>query len=158
MAKTVLATFSDRSSAERAVNELRDKGFDRDISILAKDDRRNNHQDGNNQDNDSVMNGVSTGGSVGGLLGLAAGAGAIAIPGIGPLLAVGPIAGLLSGAVTGGLAGGLADYGIPAEKGRFYEDKIKQGSTLVTVRCEDDMSQRAVESLSRNGGRDVETH
>lgn len=107
---------------------------------------------------DPVNDGASTGGVIGGLVGLAAGAGALAIPGLGPLLAAGPIAGLLSGAATGGIAGGLADYGIPSERGRFFEDRVKQGRVLVSVRCDDTRAKEASGILSANGGQDVEIH
>ncbi|HBV97021.1 MAG: membrane protein [Peptococcaceae bacterium BICA1-7] len=161
MSRTVISAFDSREGAEKAVNDLRGKGFEKDISILAKDDHSRENAKGTDapySGGDSVANGVSTGGVAGGLIGLAAGAGALAIPGIGPLLAVGPIAGLLSGAATGGIAGGLADYGIPAERGRFYEDKIKQGSMLVTVKCDDNKAQEASGVLTQYGGQNVEIH
>lgn len=159
MAKTVISTFGDRSSAERAVSALRDRGFDKDISIVAKDDRNErNNRNRDNSDNNSIMTGVSSGGAVGGLLGLAAGAGALVIPGIGPLLAAGPIAGALTGAATGGIAGGLIDFGIPSDRGRYYEDRIKQGNALVTVNCDDSKAEEASELLRQNGGSDVEIH
>ncbi|MCL6610268.1 MAG: general stress protein [Peptococcaceae bacterium] len=162
MSKTVIATFNNRDSAERAVNDLRSKGFERDISLLAKDEKIGrgdaNKYNTNFTGGDPVMNGVSTGGTIGGLIGLAAGAGALAIPGIGPLVAAGPIAGLLSGAATGGIAGGLADYGIPADRGRFFEERIRQGDILVAVRCEDNKAEEASRILSRHGGSDVEIH
>lgn len=162
MSKTVIATFNSRDSAERAVNDLRGKGFDRDISVLAKGEKIG-EGDANKFNTkftggDPVTNGISTGGTLGGLVGLAAGAGALAIPGIGPLVAAGPIAGLLSGAATGGIAGGLADYGIPKERGRFFEDRIKQGDILVTVRCDDTKAEEASKILSQYGGKDVEIH
>ncbi len=162
MSKTVIGTFGSHDSAERAVNDLRNRGFDKDISILAK-----NAKDGGGDINkyntrftggDPVTNGAGTGGTIGGLIGLAAGAGALAIPGIGPLVAAGPIAGLLSGAATGGIAGGLADYGIPAARGRFFEDRVKQGNVLVAVRCADTKAEEASGIMSRHGGKDVEIH
>ena len=67
------------------------------------------------------------------MAGLAVGAGALFIPGIGPLIAAGPIAGMLSGAAAGGIAGGLIDWGIPAEESHHYEEDVKQGKTLVAV-------------------------
>jgi uncharacterized membrane protein len=162
MSKTVIASFSQRDSAERAINDLRGKGFERDISILAKDEKGGkgdaDKYSARFTGGDPVTDGVGTGGVVGGLLGLAAGAGALAIPGIGPLVAAGPIAGILSGAATGGIAGGLADYGIPKEKSRFFEEKIKQGDVLVMVRCDDNKAQEASGVLTRYGGRDVEIH
>jgi uncharacterized membrane protein len=161
MSKTVIGAFDSRESAEKAVNDLRRRGFEKDISILTRDDHSRENARGTDSPysgGDSVGNGVSTGGVVGGLLGLAAGAGALAIPGIGPLVAAGPIAGLLSGAATGGIAGGLADYGIPTERGRFFEDKIKQGSILVTVKCDDAKAQEASGILNQYGGKNVEIH
>ena len=162
MSKTVIATFADRNSAERAISDLRNKGYERDISLLAKDEKAGkgdaNKYNTNFTGGDPVMDGASTGGAVGGLLGLAVGAGALAIPGIGPLVAAGPIAGLLSGAATGVIAGGLADYGIPAERGRFYEDRIKQGDILVAVRCDEKKAEEASKVLSQFGGKDVEIH
>lgn len=162
MSKTVIGTFSNRDGAERAVNELRGKGFERDISILAKDDK-GGQGDANKYNTrftggDPVTDGISTGGAIGGLVGLAAGAGALAIPGIGPLLAAGPIAGLLSGAATGGIAGGLADFGIPKERGQHFEERVKQGDVLVAVRCADDKAEEASRILNQYGGNDVETH
>jgi uncharacterized membrane protein len=107
---------------------------------------------------DNVADGTATGGVIGGLAGLAVGAGALAIPGIGPLIAAGPIAGLLSGAATGGIAGGLIDWGIPQERGKFYEEKVKQGNILVSVRTSANRINDAADTLRRNGARDVEVH
>ncbi|AEG14653.1 hypothetical protein Desku_1066 [Desulfofundulus kuznetsovii DSM 6115] len=161
MAKTVLATFSARESADRAVAELRSRGFDREISVVAKEDvaRGERRADaGPMMGGDPVADGTATGGVLGGLAGLVAGAGALAIPGIGPIVAAGPIAGLLSGAATGGIAGGLIDWGIPAERGRYYEEKVKQGNILVSVRCDDNKANDAAAVLRQFGGQDVETH
>ncbi|MDK2887727.1 hypothetical protein SAMN02745218_02893 [Desulfofundulus australicus DSM 11792] len=161
MAKTVLATFSSRESADRAVAELRSRGFDREISVVAKEDVARNEQRaeaGPTMGGDPVADGTATGGVLGGLAGLIAGAGALAIPGIGPIVAAGPIAGLLSGAATGGIAGGLIDWGIPAERGRYYEEKVKQGNILVSVRCDDNKANDAATVLRQFGGQDVETH
>ncbi len=162
MAKTVISTFNSRDSAERAVSDLRSKGFDREISIVAKDDQRAQGQrrDDNalNMGGDPVFDGTTTGGVLGGLAGLAAGAGALAIPGIGPIIAAGPIAGLLSGAATGGIAGGLLDWGIPAERGRYYEERVKQGNILVSVRTDDKKASDAANVLRNYGSQDVEIH
>lgn len=161
MSKTVIGTFDSRDSAERAINALRGKGFEKDISVVARDDKAGGDVNKYNTrftGGDPVTDGASTGGVLGGLVGLAAGAGALAIPGLGPLLAAGPIAGLLSGAATGGIAGGLADFGIPSERGRFFEDRVKEGRVLVSVRCDDARAGEASEMLKANGGQDVETH
>ncbi len=156
--KTVLSTFPNQDAAEKAVAELRQKGYDKDISIIARDGQNRENNQYTTMGNDSVTDGATTGGVLGGLAGLAVGAGALAIPGIGPLIAAGPIAGLLSGAATGGIAGGLVDWGIPQERSKFYEDKVKQGSILVSVHTEDNRINEAADTLRRFGAQDVETH
>lgn len=155
--KKVISTFSSRDAAEKAVGELRQKGFDQDISIIAKDENREKNQY-TTMNNENITTGTATGGVLGGLAGLAVGAGALAIPGIGPLIAAGPIAGLLSGAATGGIAGGLVDYGIPQDRSKFYEEKVKQGSILATVQADDNKINEAADVLRKNGAQDVETH
>lgn len=162
MAKTVLGTFNSQESAERAIAQLRERGFDRNISIVAKEEaaqgERRNEYNAPAMGGDPVTDGTTTGGVLGALAGLVAGAGALAIPGIGPIVAAGPIAGLLSGAATGGIAGGLIDWGIPAERGRYYEEKVKQGNILVSVRCDDNKANDAATILRQFGAQDVETH
>jgi len=156
--KTVLSTFSNRDAAEKAVAELRQKGFDNDISIVAKDDQNRAKNQDTTMGGDSISDGATTGGVLGGLVGLAVGAGALAIPGIGPFIAAGPIAGLLSGAATGGIAGGLVDWGIPQERSKFYEERVKQGSILVSIRADEKRINEAADTLRRFGAQDVETH
>jgi uncharacterized membrane protein len=82
-------------------------------------------------------------------------AGALVIPGIGPLIAMGPIAGLLSGAATGGIAGGLIDWGIPEAEGQHYEEDVRQGKTLVSVQGSEDRLNEAADILRRHGAHDV---
>lgn len=161
MSKTVIGVFSSRDQAEKAVAELRGKGFDNEISILAKEDKATPNRDENSVmfgGGDSAADGATTGGVLGGIAGLALGAGALAIPGIGPIIAAGPIAGLLSGAAAGGLAGGLADWGIPESRSRFYEGKVKEGGIVAAVKSSDDKIDMAADILRRNGAQDVETH
>jgi uncharacterized membrane protein len=151
MAKTVIGVFRNRSDADRAVEELRQKGFGRDISIIARGE-------GERAGEGTVAEGVVTGGTLGGLAGLLAGAGALAIPGVGPILAAGPIAGALTGAATGGLAGGLIDWGIPEERGRFYEQKVREGNLVAMVKSSDQKVNEAADIMRRHGAQDVETH
>ncbi|APC07927.1 DUF1269 domain-containing protein [Neomoorella thermoacetica] len=162
MAKTVIAVFSNEQVAKEAVEDLRRAGFDREISILAKDQgREGGDQEGGlkmGADTGGISDGVTTGGVLGGLAGLAAGAGALVIPGIGPLIAAGPIAGLLSGAATGGVAGGLIDWGIPESEGREYENEIRQGKMLVSVRCDDQRADQANKILKDHGADRVRIH
>jgi len=154
--KTVIGTFDSRDQAEKAVSALRNNGFYDEISVVASDRTRA----GGPQDvtGGSVASGVSTGGVLGGLAGLAMGAGALAIPGIGPIVAAGPIAGILSGAATGGIAGGLIDWGVPAERSRFYEGKVKEGKILASVRSDEGKVNKAAGFLRDNGAKDVEVH
>lgn len=157
MLKTVVGLFDSKDQAEKAVSALRGRGFYEEISIVAAD--RNKAGDRNTENNQgSVASGVSTGGMLGGLAGLAMGAGALVIPGIGPILAAGPIAGLLSGAATGGIAGGLIDWGIPAERGEYYEGKVKEGKILASVRTDEAKINDAARIMRENGAKDVETH
>ena len=156
--KTVLSTFADRQQAERAVDELRKKGFEKEISILARDNENKGQDQGAMGRGNNITGGTATGGVIGGLAGLAVGAGALAIPGIGPLIAAGPIAGMLSGAATGGVAGGLIDWGIPDERSKYYEGKVKEGRVLVSVHADDQKINDAEETLKRLGAQDVEVH
>jgi uncharacterized membrane protein len=161
MLKTVIGLFDSRDQAERAVSALRNSGFHEEISIVAADKSQATGQQKSGEmgvNEGSISSGVSTGGVLGGLAGLAAGAGALAIPGIGPIVAAGPIAGLLSGAATGGIAGGLIDWGIPAERGKYYEGKVREGKILASVRTEEAKINSAADILRKNGASDVETH
>lgn len=158
MARVVLGIFDTRDQAERAVQELRNKGFHKEISVLARDEKMKKEGLQMGGDTDTTAEGITTGGILGGLAGLAAGAGALVVPGIGPLLAAGPIAGLLSGAATGGLAGGLIDWGIPVEEGRRYEEDIRQGKILVAVQSSGPKLDDAANTLRQFGAQDVKTH
>jgi len=173
MSKTVVAVFSKENAARQAIENLRQAGFDREISILARnnDARQEQVHEQRQRDRDFGMNfgavdpdtvdignGIGTGGALGGLAGLAAGAGALVIPGLGPLIAAGPIAGLLSGAATGGIAGGLLDLGIPEAEGRQYENDIRQGKIMVSVRTADNRADQANRILNENGADRVRIH
>jgi len=163
--RTVVGVFASQRTAEETVSDLRRAGFDREISILAKEGQRG---EGGNDiggatmraggDMGNVSNGVTTGGVIGGLAGLAVGAGALVIPGLGPLVAAGPIAGLLSGAATGGIAGGLVDWGIPEAEGRKYEEDVKQGRILVSVRAAEQKADEAAKIMRNHGADRVKTH
>lgn len=156
MSKTVVAAFANRDQAEKAVNELRSQGFDQEISVVAKKDNAGGNEGMQMTGGDSVSDGASTGGALGALAGLAVGAGALAIPGLGPLLAAGPIAGMLSGAATGGLAGGLVDFGIPEAESKQLEEDVRQGKALVAVQT--DRSEEAAQALRNNAGENVKIH
>jgi uncharacterized membrane protein len=153
MTRTVIGDFDARDTAEQAVQDLRNKGFEKEISVLGSENQLKGsaHQD-------TAMDGITTGGTLGGLAGLALGAGALAIPGIGPIVAAGPLAGALSGVAAGGLAGGLIDYGIPANRSKFYEQRVREGKILVSLKADDAQVDKAAGVLRQFGAHDVETH
>jgi len=160
---TVIGVFRDVKTAEEAVRALRNKGFkDNEISIVAKDDqnktRKRDMEVGGEMGTDTISDGTAWGGALGGVAGLLAGVGALAIPGIGPIVAAGPLAGVLSGAVTGGVAGGLIDLGIPEERGRQYEQELKKGGILAVIETSEDKVNDASSILRQNGAKDVEAH
>ena len=165
MSKTVVGIFESERVAEEAIDDLRKSGFDDEISMLAKDKsdkssrkRNDSFEMGSDMNAGELTDGVTTGGILGGLGGLAVGAGALAIPGLGPLIAAGPITGLLSGAVTGGVAGGLVDWGIPEEDGRHYEEQLRQNKIMVAINSSADESSEAESILKNHGAEEVKIH
>ncbi|MCE2983069.1 MAG: DUF3341 domain-containing protein, partial [Parachlamydia sp.] len=109
---------------------------------------------------EGAATGATAGGLIGGTLGLLAGIGALAIPGLGPFIAAGPIMGALSGIGAGGALGGiigaLAGAGIPEYEAKRYENRLKEGGVLVSVRAiNDDRAKHAKELLQANGAQDV---
>ncbi|NMB45901.1 MAG: hypothetical protein GX998_05750 [Firmicutes bacterium] len=159
---TIIGTFSSREQAEKAVRALRDKGFTEDeISVVAK--RGGQQGDFETAGDDmggmgGASQGTAWGSALGGVAGLLAGVGALAIPGIGPIVAAGPLAATLSGAVTGGVAGGLLDLGIPEERGRYFEEEVKKGRFLTVIDTDSGMVEDAAKIMRDNGAADVESH
>ncbi len=161
MQKTVLGVFDNTTQAERAVDDLQRKGFkENEISIVAKKATagRGGRGRGDMEAGPDISGGVTTGGAIGGVAGLLAGVGALAIPGIGPIVAAGPIAAALSGAVTGGIAGGLIDWGIPEDVGERYEQRVREGKVVAMVRTNDTRINEAADIFRRHGAHEVETH
>lgn len=158
--RTVTGFFTSRDQAEKAVADLRRLGWTNEISIIAKDEQggEKGPRTSNFTGGDGISDGVTSGAAIGGLAGLALGAGALAIPGFGPLIAAGPIAAAISGAATGGVAGGLVDYGIPEEKGREYEGRLRKGKMMVSIKADDMKAQEAASSLRQHGAENVEIH
>jgi len=112
----------------------------------------------NNAINDNISDGVLSGGILGGLAGLLIGAGSLVIPGLGIIAAAGPVAGLLSGAVTGGIVGGLVDLGIPESDSRRYENNIRGGKVLFSMKTDEDKVSRITSILRNNGATNVDVH
>ena len=156
--------YSDRTSFDQALEALRAAEFrNSDISaILPERDRTTKDlaAEINTKAPEGVATGASTGAAVGGVLGWLVGIGALAIPGVGPLVAAGPIVAALAGAgaagATGGLIGGLIGAGIPEIEAKRYAGRIRDGGYLLSVHCDDsNWAKRAEEILEATGGRDV---
>src|SRR5438309_2422409 len=139
----VFGLYASPALAENAVDHLLGKGFSNSaISVLLPDDEstRAFAHEKHTKAPEGAATGVTTGGIIGGSLGLLAGIGALAIPGVGPFIAAGPImgtlAGLGSGGVVGGLIGALVGMGIPEFEAKRYEGRIKEGGILLSVHCD----------------------
>lgn len=161
--KAVIGLVSSDAKAELIVAELQRAGFaTSDISVLFPDKRgtRDFAHENNTKAPEGAVAGVGAGGAIGGTLGLLAGIGALAIPGVGPFIAAGPIMAALSGAAAGaavgGVAGALVGMGIPEIEAKQYEGKIKGGNILLSVHVEDaDWRSRAKRILEASGAQDV---
>jgi len=156
--------YPDRSAFERALDSLRAAGFrNSDISaILPERDRTTKDlvAEINTKAPEGIATGAGTGAAVGGVVGWLVGIGAIAIPGIGPLVAAGPVVAALAGAgaagAAGGLVGGLVGAGIPEVEAKRYAGRIREGGYLLSVHCDDKTwAIRAEEILEGTGGRNV---
>jgi hypothetical protein len=152
--KSVFCIVPHRTQAELIVERLKTEGFsNNDISVLFPDESttRDFGHEKNTKAPEGIATGASAGGVVGGALGWLAGIGALAIPGVGPLMAAGPIFAALSaaavGAAVGGIAGGLVGLGIPELEAKRYEGKIKAGNILLSVHTEDTGQVGAVEKI-----------
>jgi hypothetical protein len=165
MAKAVFCIATSEFQAEAIVNELKVAGFaDNDISVLFPDKTgtKDFAHEQNTKAPEGAVTGASTLGVVGGALGWLAGIGALAIPGIGPFVAAGPIMAALGGAAVGaavgGIAGALVGMGIPEYEAKRYEGKIKAGNILISVHSESaDESKRTKEIFEQAGAQDVST-
>jgi hypothetical protein len=159
----VFGIFKSRSQAESCVDNLMAAQFrSDDISVLAPDQQTTKDlaTEKNTKAPEGATAGATTGGVIGGTLGLLAGIGALAIPGVGPFIAAGPIMGALSGmgvgAAAGGLVGALVGMGIPEYEAKRYEGRVKEGGILVSVHCDDsEWVDRAKEILKDAGADDI---
>lgn len=155
--------FRNRSSVDSAVTALKNAGFSSsDISVLMadKDSTRDFATEKNTKAPEGATTGAGTGAVLGGTLGWLAGIGALAIPGIGPFVAAGPIMAALAGASVGGAVGGISGaiigFGIPEYEAKRYEGAVKDGGTLLSVHCDDsELVKRAKEILKQNGAEDI---
>ncbi|MBD2181413.1 DUF1269 domain-containing protein [Planktothrix sp. FACHB-1355] len=166
--RRAVGVFSHRQDAEYALTELRDSGFPMDkVSLIAKDTGKADRFAGSDVrdiDNDTnadegAKTGAIAGGALGGITGLLVGLGALAIPGIGPVMLAGAAAtaiatalsGGVIGAAAGGLIGALIGLGIPEDRARVYSDRVSRGGYLVIVDGSEDDIRRAESILNRRG-------
>ena len=163
MKRSALCLVDTETQADAIVGKLRSAGFsDNDISVLFPDKgstRDFAHKKETKMPEGATV-GASTGGVVGGTIGLLAGIGALAIPGLGPFIAAGPIMAALSGgaigAVGGGLTGALIGLGIPEYEAKRYEGKVKEGGILISVHSEsNDDTRRAKDIFKEEGAHDI---
>jgi hypothetical protein len=159
----VYGIYGSGEHAERAVDTLIAAGFaSADISVLLPDTRttRDFAHEKNTKAPEGTTTGAAAGGAIGGTLGVLAGVGALAIPGIGPFIAAGPImaglAGLGVGGAVGGLVGALVGMGIPEYEAKRYEGHVKNGGTLLSVHCNSsEQISRAKDLLKSTGATDI---
>ena len=166
MSKTSLfGIVKTHAQAEQIVAGLQGAGFPAsEISVLLPDNQ-GKHDIGHvkaTKAPEGATTGAATGGVAGGVLGLLAGIGALAIPGVGPFIAAGPIMAALSGAAigatTGGVVGGLIGMGIPEIEAKRYEDKLKAGNYLIAVHTHNgDEKDRAKAIFEQAGAEDIST-
>ncbi len=161
MSKSVFCIVSDITQAEALIDNLRLAGFtNSDVSVLMPDQGgiRDLVPEKHSKAPEGAATGAGLGAVAGGALGWLAGIGALALPGMGPFIAAGPIMAFLSGAAvggaTGGAAGGLIGLGIPEYEAKQYEGKLREGKILISVHCDNkeeiEMSEKIMKAADAN--------
>ncbi len=161
--KSVYAIAISEGQANQIVDNLTKSGFSsNDISVLFPD-KTTTHEfshENNTKAPEGAVTGAATGGVLGGTLGLLVGIGALAIPGVGPLIAAGPLlaalSGVAAGVTVGGITGGLIGLGIPELEAKRYENRIAEGNILISIIAHsgDDVT-LAKEVLKKAGAEDI---
>lgn len=162
---SVYCIAKNNSQAQRIVERLRNEGFTPDdISVLFPDQAGNKELAIGNSTKlpEGTAIGAGTGAVVGGALGWTVGIGALAIPGLGPFIAAGPIlaalSGMAAGGTLGGLSGGLIGMGIPEYEAQRYETKVRAGNFLISVHTDNgDQSARVRQIFTDEGAEDIST-
>jgi hypothetical protein len=159
----VFGIYPDRMAVEEAVEHLRRAGFrSTDVSVLFPDNQgtKDFAHEKNTKAPEGATTGVVSGGIAGGVLGWLTGIGALAIPGLGPFIAAGPIVAALAGAgavgALGGVIGALVGMGIPEYEAKRYEGRIREGGVLLSVHCDSsDWVKRGKDILRETGAQDI---
>ncbi|MGZ9075810.1 MAG: general stress protein, partial [Burkholderiaceae bacterium] len=175
MAKTIVGSFDSFEEAQEVLRDLQQKGFSRDdISVIANNATgkyssqsagvAQSRADTGTTVSDTgaaTATGAAAGGVLGGAAGLVVGLMGLAIPGIGPIVAAGPIAAALAGAgvgaVAGGLIGGLTGVGVSEDDASYYAESVRRGGALVTVRADDSRADEAASAMRSHGAVDIES-
>jgi uncharacterized membrane protein len=159
MNKAVIGIVQNREQAETVVETLQSSGVkSTDISVLFpnKQGAHDFAHEHNTKAPEGAVTGIGTGGIVGGAIGLLAGIGALAIPGLGPFIAAGPLMATLSGAAAGatlgGITGALVGLGIPEYEAKIYEGKIRGGNLLIAVHTSDANERKRIEDVYKRAG------
>jgi len=159
----VFGIYQTQADVEFAVDALRAEGFrNTDVSVLFPENKgtKDFAVEKHTKAPEGTAAGATTGLVVGGVLGWLVGIGALAIPGVGPLIAAGPIVATLTGigvgGTVGGIAGALVGMGIPEYEAKRYEGRIKEGGILLSVHCDDtNWTTKAKHVLQRTGAQDI---
>jgi uncharacterized membrane protein len=169
MSKTIVGLFDTANEADQVVRDLINEGISRnDISLVANDAKGeygSRHAVGDEKAAAEGAGAGALGGSVlGGVVGLLVGTGLLIIPGVGPVLAAGPLAAALGstalgaglGAAAGGIVGGLVGAGVPEDEANYYAEGVRRGGTLVTVSATDALADSAYRVMQRRGAVDIQ--
>lgn len=155
---TVAGIFRNREACQRAINALKQAGFDESQIGVAAQDRAEQAtitKETGTQAAEGAVGGATSGGLVGGLVGLLVGIGSLAVPGVGPVIAGGVLASTLAGAgigaVGGGVLGALVGLGIPETEAQYFETGFRAGGILLTVNASGKAAE-AVRIIEQNGG------
>jgi uncharacterized protein (TIGR02271 family) len=158
--RTIVGLYDKFEDTQQVVRELTDAGFDKNnINLIAHDNNGKLSKQAGSGEKQDLKNGAVAGAAVGGIGGLLVGLGALMIPGVGPVLAAGPIAAALAGAgvgaAGGALVGALIDLGIPEEQSHRYAEGVRRGGTLVTVQTDDQRANDALQIMNRHNPTDI---
>jgi hypothetical protein len=156
---SVFGIYAIDTDLNQGVDELRLAGFQNtDVSVLVPENGGNKDLalERNSKAPEGVTAGAGTGAVIGGALGWLAGIGALAIPGVGPFIAAGPILAALSGlgvgGAVGGIAGGLIGAGMPEYEAKRFEGRIRKGGALLSVHCDNSEREKVAKRILENTG------
>ncbi len=163
--KAVFGIFDSRSALETTVENLKTNGFNStDISVLmpTPESTRNFAHEKSTKAPEGATVGATSGLAIGGIFGWLVGIGSLAIPGLGPFVAAGPIVAAIAGAgiggTVGGITGALVGFGIPEYEAKRYEDFMKDGGMLLSVHVDDSNLQKSAKEILKDGGaKDIAT-